>query len=71
VLGTDDPTMFGTSMNHCWRTLFAANGWGVQDARRLSLAGVSACWLPEARKAALRAAFEVTLDELQAELGVR
>jgi hypothetical protein len=38
VLGTDDPTMFGTSMNHCWRTLFAANGWGQAEARRLSLA---------------------------------
>jgi adenosine deaminase len=66
VLGTDDPTMFATSMNHCWRTLFAANGWGRAEARRLSLAGIEASWLPEARKAGLRAEFAATLAALDA-----
>lgn len=64
VLGTDDPTMFETNMGHGWRTVFADARWGVAEARRLSLAGVDASWLPDDRKAALRARFKTTLDEL-------
>jgi adenosine deaminase len=68
VLGTDDPTMFRTTMGHCWRTLFADTGWATTEARRLSLAGVEASWLPEARKAVLRAEFNASLDALDARL---
>jgi adenosine deaminase len=68
VLGTDDPTMFGTTMGHCWRTVFAHAGWRTAEARRLSLAGVEASWLPEERKAALHSDFAATLDRLEAEL---
>ncbi|WP_419899512.1 adenosine deaminase [Roseomonas sp. USHLN139] len=68
VLGTDDPTFFRTTMNHCWRTLFAANGWQPADARRLSLAGIEASWLPEAQKEILRAEFAARLDALEAAL---
>ena len=65
VLGTDDPTMFATTIGHSWRTIFAASRWGAAEARRLSLAGVEASWLPPDRKAALRAAFEADLDRLE------
>jgi len=65
VLGTDDPTMFATTMGHSWRTIFAASGWGPAEARRLSLAGVEASWLPPGRKSALRAEFEAALDRLE------
>ena len=65
VLGTDDPAMFATSMGHAWRRVFAHTGWGPAEARRLSLAGVEASWLPPGRKAALRAEFEATLDQLE------
>ncbi len=68
VLGTDDPTMFHTTMGHCWRTLFDGVGWGAAEARTLSLAGIGASWLPEARKAALAAEFGETLDALDAAL---
>lgn len=68
VLGTDDPTFFHTSMGHCWRTLFDALGWQPAQARQLSLAGVEASWLPEARKAELRAEFSARLDALEAAL---
>ncbi|MBP0495307.1 adenosine deaminase [Pararoseomonas indoligenes] len=68
VLGTDDPTMFGTNMGHAWRRVFDHTGWGVAEARRLSLAGVEACWLPDPAKAALRADFETRLDALDAAL---
>ena len=67
-LGTDDPAMFATTMGHCWRTLFAASKWHVTEARRLSLAGIQASWLPEARKCELRREFEATLAALEAAL---
>ena len=68
VLGTDDPAMFATTIGHCWRTLFAASKWHVTEARRLSLAGIQASWLPEARKCELRREFEATLAALEAAL---
>ena len=68
VLGTDDPAMFGTNMGHGWRTVFADGGWGPGEARRLSLAGVEASWLPEDRKAGLHSGFASQLDALDARL---
>ena len=68
VPGTDDPTIFGTSMGHCWRTLFADLGWAPAEARRFALAGVDACWLPEDRRSALRAAVMRDLDALDGDL---
>jgi len=65
VLGTDDPTMFKTTMGHCWRTLFASTGWHTAEARKLSLAGIDAAWLPVERKAALRAEFAARLGALE------
>jgi len=68
ILGTDDPTMFGTTMGHCWRTVFAHTGWGMPEARKLSLSGVDASWLSEPEKAALRSEFEALLNSLDAAL---
>jgi Adenosine deaminase len=68
VLGTDDPAMFATTMGHCWRTLFAASKWHVTEARRLSLAGIDASWVPEPRKCELRREFEAALVALEAVL---
>jgi adenosine deaminase len=68
VLGTDDPAMFKTTMGHCWRTLFAAGTWHTAEARRFSLAGIEASWLPEARKRELRGTFETSLAALEAAL---
>ncbi len=67
-LGTDDPTIFGTNMGHSWRTVFDGCGWGVAEARQLSLAGLDASWLPEAAKAAKRQFFLAELDRLEAAL---
>lgn len=68
VLGTDDPTMFATTIGHGWRVVFNHAGWGVAEARKLSLAGVDASWLPASRKAALRAEFAAVLDALEPRL---
>ena len=65
-LGTDDPTIFGTTIGHCWRTVFEGCGWGKAEARRLSLAGLEASWLPAAEKVALRQDFVAGLDALDA-----
>lgn len=65
VLGTDDPTMFATTIGHCWRRVFHHTGWGLREARRLSLAGVDACWLPDDRKAALREEFVAEIAKLE------
>jgi adenosine deaminase len=67
-LGTDDPTIFGTTMGHCWRTVFADLGWGTAEARKLSLSGLRASWLPPARKSALEAEFVAALDVLERDL---
>lgn len=68
VLGTDDPTMFATTIGHGWRVVFDHAKWSVAEARRLSLAGVEASWLPAEHKAALRAEFGAALDALEARL---
>jgi adenosine deaminase len=68
VLGTDDPTMFATTIGHGWRVVFDHAGWGAAEARRLSLAGVDASWLPAARKAALRGEYVAALEALEARL---
>ena len=68
VLGTDDPTMFATTIGHGWRVVFHHTGWGIAEARKLSLAGVDASWLPTERKAALKEAFAAQLDALEARL---
>jgi adenosine deaminase len=67
-LGTDDPAIFGTTMGHGWRTVFADLGWGPAEARRLSLSGLRASWLAPQRKAALEQEFVAALDRLEAEL---
>src|SRR5262249_33437645 len=68
VLGNDEPAKFPNNNGHCWRTLFAASKWHVTEARRLSLAGIKASWLPESRKCELRREFEATLAALEAAL---
>jgi len=60
--------MFATTIGHGWRVVFNHAGWGLAEARKLSLAGVDACWLPAERKAALRAEFSAALDALEAQV---
>lgn len=67
TLNTDDPQMFGTSLDHSWNMLFEAHHWGPEMARRFSLAGVDASWLPPQEKKALRDSFELELTALERE----
>ena len=69
TLNTDDPAMFKTDIGHTFKVLFADLGWGMAEARRLSLAGVEASWLDDGAKRALRADFERELRRLEERAG--
>jgi adenosine deaminase len=68
TLNTDDPAMFKTDIGHTYRDLFMRHGWGREQARQLSLAGVEACWLPPGERAVLRRDFEREIAALEVEL---
>lgn len=65
TINTDDPAMFKTDIGHSYSLLFHELGWGFAEARRFSLAGLDASWLPEPEKQAMRAEFEAELDRLE------
>jgi adenosine deaminase len=54
---------------HGFRTLFEANGWGPDMARKFSLNSVEASWLKPAEKTALRLAFRKEIAALDKEFG--
>lgn len=68
TINTDDPQMFRTSPEHCWQTLFAAHGWGWNEARQFALAGAEASWLPESEKRTLGDRVREELHRLEAEM---
>jgi adenosine deaminase len=64
TVNADDPTMFHTTLSDEYLILSRDLGFAPADLRTLSLNGVDASFLPEAEKAALRAAFEEEWDAL-------
>jgi adenosine deaminase len=66
TINTDDPQMFKTDIGHTFAVLFEELGWGIAEARKLSLAGIEAAWLDEGEKRAMRADFERQLTALEA-----
>jgi adenosine deaminase len=69
TINTDDPAMFGTNLGHGFKTLFEANGWGADLARKFSLNSVEGSWLDESAKSALRIAFRREIAELDRTFG--
>ncbi|MFI5938156.1 adenosine deaminase [Actinoplanes sp. NPDC051494] len=63
IPASDDPGMFPTSLNEEYRILAEDLAVPHDRLRAMALAGVDACWLPDADRAALRKRFE---DELSA-----
>lgn len=65
IPAADDPGMFPTTLTEEYRIL--AEDLAVPQARlrRMALAGVDACWLPDAERAALRSRVERELDGLE------
>ena len=68
TVNTDDPRMFKTDIGHSYRALFETHGWGVAEARRLSLAGVEASWLDDTDRRRLTQEFAREIDALESEL---
>ncbi|MBP8919606.1 MAG: hypothetical protein KBG85_07870 [Micropruina sp.] len=66
IAASDDPGMFPTTLAAEYRILAADLDVPYPRLRRMSLAGVDACWLPEAEKTALRARFEREIAALEA-----
>jgi adenosine deaminase len=56
-VGTDDPAMFGLSMAGELAALQSSLGFTDDEIRQLLLNAVDSCWLPDARRTSLRAAF--------------
>lgn len=56
-VATDDPAMFGLSMAGELAALQSTLAFTDDEIRQLLLNGVESCWLPAARRAALRAQF--------------
>ena len=54
-VGTDDPAMFGLSMAGELAALQSTLGFTDDEIRQVLLNAVDSCWLPDARRAALRA----------------
>ncbi|MFT3859735.1 adenosine deaminase family protein [Micropruina sp.] len=68
IAASDDPGMFPTTLAGEYRILADDLGVSYDRLRRMSLAGVDACWLPAVEKAALRERFEGELAALDAEV---
>ena len=67
TLNTDDPAMYHTDLSHSYTTVLEGCGWGWEEAKAFSLAGVDACWLEPSSKRALRKDFEIQIEALQAQ----
>ena len=65
IAASDDPGMFPTTLANEYRILAEDLAVPYERLRRMSLAGVDACWLPATEKAALRARFERELTDLE------
>ncbi len=70
TVNSDDPPMFGTTLNDEYRFLARTFGYDAAGLARLSRNGVTSSFLPEERKAALLAEFDEEFARLGAELGL-
>ncbi|MER6088109.1 adenosine deaminase family protein [Streptomyces bluensis] len=66
ILADDDPGLFPTTLTDEYRIAADDLGLSRTALRAMSLAGVDACWLPEADRAALRQRFIAEFDALDA-----
>jgi adenosine deaminase len=57
TINTDDPKMFGNSLEEEYQLLEERLGFSRSELRTLILNGISASWLPAERKAEMAAAF--------------
>ena len=70
TVNSDDPPMFGTTLNDEYRFLARTFGYDAAGLARLSRNGANASFLPDDRKATLLAEFDAEFARLGAELGL-
>ena len=68
TIGSDDPPMFGTNLDHEYELLVTEFGFGAQALEQVSLNGLRASLLPEAEKTRLLRGFRAEISALHAEL---
>lgn len=61
---SDDPTMFGTNMNHEYEMLYNELGFAPRELFQLSLNGVASSFLPQDRKDRLEETFHKEFERL-------
>ncbi len=66
TINSDDPAIFGTSMNQEVALLNSAFGLSVTEIDQILLNGVRHSFLPQARKLVLAAQFQADMDNLKA-----
>ncbi len=65
TVGSDDPPMFSTDLNHEYEVLVDHFGFGADELEKISLNGLRASFLPQAEKARLEAEFRAEFDQLK------
>ena len=70
TVNSDDPPMFGTTLNDEYRFLARTFGYDTSGLARLSRNGVTASFLPEVKKNELLAEFDADFARLGTELGL-
>ena len=67
TVGSDDPPLFGTDLNHEYEVLVDHFGFGADELAQVSLNGLQASFLPPVEKTLLEAEFRVQFARLRAE----
>lgn len=67
TIGSDDPPMFGTDLNHEYEILVDEFGFDRGQLERVSLNAIRCSLLPEAEKTRLAAAFEAEFAAIPTE----
>lgn len=64
TVSSDDPTMFNTSISREYLALAQKLGFTISDLKRLSINGVIASFMPDAKKESMRRQFEEEWQQL-------
>jgi adenosine deaminase len=68
TVGSDDPPMFGTDLNHEYEVLVDHFSFSANELEQMSLNGLQASFLPQADKARLESEFRAEFARLRKEL---
>jgi adenosine deaminase len=68
TVGSDDPPMFGTDLNHEYEVLVNHFGFGADELEQVSLNGLRASFLPQEEKDRLELEFRAEFAQLRKEL---